>query len=338
MDKDRIHLPNAPHIPALNFRAWHGESDLPLMLEVINSCKAEDKLERSETLQDITNDYRHLERCDPDQDMLMAEVEGRLIAYTRVTWNRQEDGLTNYYTFGFLRPEWRRRGIGSAMLAWSEARLLQIASGHEKTGPRFFQAGAADTEQGTTALLEKAGYQPVRYEFNMSRPISDPLPEAPMPAGLEVRPAQPEHVRPIWDAMQEAFRDHWGFAKEGEETYQAWLGQSSFQPSLWKVAWDGDQVAGMVLNFIDEAENKEYQRLRGYTEGISVRKPWRKLGLARSLLVQSIRMYKEMGMSETALGVDSQNLSGALRLYQGVGYRQTKQFTIYRKALDQTSA
>ncbi len=331
---DRIEIPNAPAIPSLGFRTWRGESDLPLMLEVINSCKSEDKVERSETLAEITNTYNHLERCDPYADMLMAEIDDRLIAYTRLTWNQQEDGLTTYITFGFLLPEWRRQGIGSAMLAWTEDRLRQIASTHEKTGPRFFQAGAADTEKGTAAMLEKAGYQPVRYEFNMSRPINDSLPDAPMPSGLEVRPVQPEHIRLIWDAMQEAFKDHWGFVEEGEEIYQAWQGQSSFQPALWKVAWDGDQVAGMVLNFINGSENAEYERLRGYTEGISVRRPWRKKGLARSLIVQSIRMFKEMGMTETALGVDSQNLSGALRLYQGVGYRQTKQFTIYRKPLD----
>lgn len=331
---DRIHLLNAPHIPGLSFRGWHGQSDLPHMLAVINGCKAEDQVERTETLQDITNNYNHLENCDPYQDMLMAEVEGRLIAYTRVTWNQQEDGLTFYLTFGFLLPEWRNQGIGTAMLVWTEERLRQIAASHEKKVPRFFQAGAADTEKGTTALLEKAGYLPVRYEFNMRRPTSDPLPDAPMPEGFEVRPVQPEHIRPIWDAMQEAFKDHWGFFKEGEETYQAWQGQNSFRPELWKVAWEGDQVAGMVLNFINEPENAEYKRLRGYTEGISVRRPCRKKGLARSLIVQSIRMFKEMGMTETALGVDSQNLSGALRLYQGVGYHQTKLYTIYRKPLD----
>jgi len=331
---DRIHVPNAPEIPGLSFRAWRGESDLPLMLAVITGCKDEDKVELSETLENITNNYNHLEHCDPFQDMLIAEIDDRMIAYTRVTWNKQEDGLTYYMTFGFLLPEWRRQGIGSAMLAWTEDRLRQVASTHEKTGPRFFQAGAADTEKGTTAMLEKAGYQPARYDFNMSRPISEPLPDAPMPPGLEVRPVKPEHIRPIWDAMQEAFRDHWGFAEEGEETYLAWQGQSSFQPAIWKVAWDGDQVAGMVLNFVDEPENIEYKRLRGYTEGISVRRPWRKKGLARSLIVQSIQMFKDMGMTETALGVDSQNLSGALRLYQGVGYCQTKQFSIYRKPLE----
>ncbi|OGN74355.1 MAG: hypothetical protein A2X25_05545 [Chloroflexi bacterium GWB2_49_20] len=331
---ERILVPDAPLIPGLIYRSYRGESDLPLMLKVINGSKSQDGVERSTTLQDITNTYNHLERCDPSRDMLMAEIDNQLVAYTRLTWNRQDDGLTFYLTFGFLLPEWRRRGIGSAMLNWTENRLRQLASEHDNTGPRFFQAGAADTEKGTIALLEKAGYQPARYEFNMQRPINDPLPATPMPAGLEVRPVKDEHIRPIWDAMQEAFKDHWGYVPESDENFREWQGQKIFQPHLWKVAWAGDQVAGMVLNFIDQPENDEYKRLRGYTEGISVRRPWRKLGLARALIVQSIQMFKDMGMTETALGVDSQNLSGALRLYQGVGYRQTKQFTIYRKPLD----
>jgi len=100
------------------------------------------------------------------------------------------------------------------------------------------------------------------------------------------------------------------------------------------VAWAGDQIAGMVQNFVSAAENAEYNRKRGYTEGISVRRPWRKLGLARALLVQSIAMFREMGMEETALGVDAENLSGALKLYQGVGYQEVKRNMSYRKPLD----
>jgi ribosomal protein S18 acetylase RimI-like enzyme len=78
----------------------------------------------------------------------------------------------------------------------------------------------------------------------------------------------------------------------------------------------------------------EYQRKRGYTEGICTLRPWRKLGLARSLLVQSMQMFKEMGMTETALSVDLENLSGALRLYESVGYRKVKQQINYRKPLE----
>jgi mycothiol synthase len=90
----------------------------------------------------------------------------------------------------------------------------------------------------------------------------------------------------------------------------------------------------MVLNFVNSAENAEYKRNRGYTEGISVRRAWRKQGLARALLVQSMQMFKELGMTETALGVDAENLSGALNLYQSVGYQEDNRGITFRKPLD----
>jgi ribosomal protein S18 acetylase RimI-like enzyme len=104
-------------------------------------------------------------------------------------------------------------------------------------------------------------------------------------------------------------------------------------PDLWKVAWEGDQVAGMVLNFLNEKENEEYHRLRGWTENISVRKPWRRRGLASALLTRSLQMFKVMGMDHAALGVDTQNLTGALDLYEGVGFIVEKRHTAYRKKL-----
>jgi ribosomal protein S18 acetylase RimI-like enzyme len=87
----------------------------------------------------------------------------------------------------------------------------------------------------------------------------------------------------------------------------------------------------MVLSFIDEQQNAEYNRKRGWTENICVRRPWRKRGLARSLIVQSLWAIKERGMTEAALGVDTENPNGALRLYESVGFRPVKRWTTYRK-------
>jgi ribosomal protein S18 acetylase RimI-like enzyme len=99
------------------------------------------------------------------------------------------------------------------------------------------------------------------------------------------------------------------------------------------VAWDAStgEVAGQVQNFVNAEENEQRGVRRGYTEGISVRRPWRRRGLARALLTRSLQMFKEMGMEEAALGVDAQNLSGALNLYESVGFRVEKRHTTYRK-------
>jgi ribosomal protein S18 acetylase RimI-like enzyme len=185
-----------------------------------------------------------------------------------------------------------------------------------------------------TALLVGEGYTPIRHFYNMVRPDLEDIPEAPMPEGLEVRPVELDHVEAICDASKEAFRDHWGYSEDIEPTVQEWLDDPLTDLSLWRVAWDGDQVAGMVLSYIDSNENAEYNRMRGWTENICVRRPWRRKGLARALIVRALEAVKERGMSEAALGVDTDNTSGALRLYESVGFRPVKRFSAYQKSLD----
>ncbi len=331
---ETVVLPNAPTIPGLTFRRFRGESDYPHMAALISACKVADGVERSTNVDDIARTYRHLENCDPQTDMLFAEMNGQVIAFGRIWWDDLLDGIRLYHPFGCLHPDWRGKGIGTALWEAAERRAREIAAGHPKETPKFFQAEPFETEKALVTLLESRGYQPVRYETHMLRDLGEPFPEAPMPPGLEVRPVKPERLRQIFEASNEAFRDHWGSRDESEEEYKSQLESPEFRPELWKVAWDGDQMASVVHNFVDEKENVEYQRKRGYTEGICTRRPWRKLGLARTLLVQSMQMFKEMGMTETALSVDSENLSGAFRLYEGVGYRKAKQQIIFRKPME----
>ena len=254
-----------------------------------------DGIERADTAEELTTAFEHLTNCDPATDMLLATVHSgngqapQVIGYSRVTWREEGSGDRWYIFFGRIVPEWRRRGIGQAMLGWVEARLKQIADGHPPHIRKHFVCFAEQGEQGFAAMLEKSGYQPMRNSFEMLRPDLENIPDFPMPEGLEVRPVLPEHYRLIWDADTEAFRDHWGFVAPGEEDYQLWLTDFTvFQPELWQVAWDIDtgQVAGQVRTFIHHEQNRLYNRKRGYTEFISVRRPWRRRGLARALIVR----------------------------------------------------
>lgn len=337
---NRIDQTVAPAVPGLEFRGFNGESDYANILACIYASKDEDGNERSDTLEDVARYYAHLYNCDPFMDMIFAEVDGNVVGYTRIMWNLSGEGLWLGSQISFLMPEWRGKGIGRALLSFDESRLREIAAHMIETGeldpetPCFFDAFINDGEIERKTLLLEGGYEAVRHAYNMVRSLSEPILPAPLPEGLEVRLSHPENYRQIWDASQEAFRDHWGYFPEPEEEYQKWIKDTTFNPDLWQVAWDGDQVAGMVLNFLNPIENEEYNRKRGYTEGISVRRPWRRRGLARALLTRSLQMFRDMGMEEAALGVDAQNLNGALRLYESVGFRPVKHFTTYRKPLD----
>jgi mycothiol synthase len=331
---DLVHLPDAPAIPGLAFRLFRGESDYAAMVTVLKSSKMADGIWDGETVADLANAYAHLGDCDPFQNVLCAQVEGEMIGYNRAHWYTEVEGNSIYAHFGFLAPEWRRKGIGRAMLHHSERRLREVAAGRPADGTRFLQSEAADSQPGAEALLLSEGYAAARHEYEMSREIVDDIPCPPLPEGLEARPVRPEHYRAIWDAKEEAFRDHWGYRPETEQDYQRWLADPKFDPNLWRVAWAGDQVAGMVGSVINAEENAAYHLKRGWVGPVCVRRPWRRRGLAHALLLQMCQALQARGMTVAALGVDTQNLTGALRVYESVGFRVFKRFSMYRKPLE----
>lgn len=339
---DVIMLPDAPPIPGLRFRRFRGEKDYPKMIAVLQGSKEADQIEEVDTLGDLASSYAHLVNCDPYQDMLFVEVEGDVIGYARVFWQEGVDGGRLYVHEGFLLPRWRGKGIGRAMLHHNERRLREIATQHEMavpyrhSEPRFLEVNAASTETAKIRLLEREGYTPVRYFCEMVRPDLEDIPDSSLPAGLEVRPVRPEHYRAIWEADNEAFRDHWSHVPYTEEDYEYWLqGDPEFQPENWQVAWDigSNQVAGMVLGYILEQENFKFDRRRGWLGDVCVRRPWRNRGLARALIAETLRGLKAQGMAEAALSADAENLSGAFRLYESMGFRTVKYDAVYRKKM-----
>ena len=332
--REVLEVPDAPAIPGLTFRLFRGEKDYPAIVAVIEGSKGADQIDQTDTLEDIDCTYRHLMNCDPYQDVLFAEMNGKAIGYARVWWILRSEGTRTYNHFVLLLPRWRGQNIRRAMLQHNERRLREIASAHPKDGPRFLEVWAGDAEVDWVSLLVKEGYKPIRYSFEMVRPNLEDIPDLPLPEGLEVRPAKPEQYRTIYKSAVEAFQDHWGAIGWRDEEFERWQEQSFFNPDLWQVAWDGNEVAGMILNFIHEKENREFNRKRGYTEIICVRRPWRKRGLARALLARSFKVLKEQGMTEAALGVDAENVSGALRLYESMGFRTVKRYATYRKPLE----
>lgn len=327
-------IQEAPSIPGLRFRYFRGEKDYPLMKSVFDSCKEVDGIEYALTEEAIAHNYQNLQRSDPFKDLILAELDGEPIAYSRVGWYPEEEGDYIYYALGWIKPEWRKKGIGTAILMHNERRLRLIANEHPENVKRWFQNDYEMQQEGVAALLKANGYEEMRWGYRMGRPVADPLPEAPMPESLEVRPVNGKEIRQIWEAMYDAFSESWGFVAGTEEDYRRFLSSPTHNPELWKVAWDGDEVAGMVLNFVNEAEYEQYGVRRGWTDPVCVRKPWRRQGLARSLLVQSILMFREMGYDETNLGVDSQNRNQALNLYESVGYMVVRKGTICRKPME----
>jgi mycothiol synthase len=326
-------------IPGLVYRGYRGEEDYPEMLKVVHGSREVDGLERAENLEDIINTYTHLVHCDPDKDMLFADVNDEVVGYSRVWWEVEGSGNWIGFQSGNVLPEWRGKGIGGALLQFSEERLQQIATRLKahgelpKDAPCLLDNFVSSSEVDRIKLLEQHGYTVARYAFDMVRPDLDNIPDLPLPPGVEIRPVEPGQMRQIWEASNEAFRDHWGYIPDPWEQVESFMNDPDYDPSLLRVAWQSDQVAGMVLSFIDKDQNEIYGHKRGYTENICVRRPWRRQGLAKALIASSLLALKERGMTEAGLGVDAENTSGALHLYELMGFQVVKRNTIYRKPL-----
>jgi mycothiol synthase len=320
-------------------RAFRGETDVPALLDVLQADKVADGHEDLTTLAQMLNFYRHLTNCDPERDMLLVEGPAGLVAYCRATWVKEHAApVYRYPLVVHVRPEARGQGLGRALLAWLETRALAIAA--EQNHPRppeatnAWEAESTDRQPAKTALLQRAGYAPVRYFYEMVRPDLENIPDRRLPPGLVVRPALPEHYAAIWQASNEAFQDHWGSSEQSAEDYERWLNSDlDSQREIWKVAWDTatNQVAGMVLGYIVAEDNARNGRLRGWTENICVRRPWRRQGLASALIAENLRELKARGMTEAALGVDTESLTGALRVYEAMGFRPVHRGALYLK-------
>jgi mycothiol synthase len=314
-------------------RQFAGPDDYPQFARIITACARGEGDDRVETAEGIAAGYAHLERCDPARDLRVVEVDGRAVAYSRVWWDQEPDGPRVYRHVCFVDPAHGRRGIGAALFAWNESRLRDIAGGHDGVQETLLEVWSNDRNEGATALARAFGYEPITYAAEMVRPTVDDLPEHPLPDGLEIRPVREEDIRTIWEADVEAFRDHWGFVEQTETDYQRFRAYPYLDPTLWKVAWDEQGVAGQVKSFIDTAANEEHGRKRGWTEQISTARRWRRRGVAKALIVESIRELASRGMTEVALGVHTENPNGAFDLYAGLGYEVVKTWTTYRKPL-----
>ena len=229
-------------------------------------------------------------------------MDGTLVGFTIGGWGPDNDGGHNYGVWGTVDPAWRRRGIGAALLRWTEARQRQVAAGHPASVTKRLESWAHDAEAARIALLEGHGYAVVRYFFLMDRPTLDGVPPASFPDGVEVRPVREEQLPAIFEMEVAAFRDHFGGIDDTPEAFERMVHDPRRNSALWVVAWHGDEIVGQSLNRIDRAENEAFGVARGWVNAVGVRREWRSRGIGRALVAESLRRAARGGHDQCAPG------------------------------------
>jgi mycothiol synthase len=322
-------------VPGLLLRPVRWPEEAHLIADITNASRLAAGSLFVITVAMIRSFYDHLVNSDLATDLRLAEVDGTPVGYVRVEWTDENRGDRVHLAALFVTPE-APAGSFAALLDWIMVRHLEIAHAQGPVDrPRTASISTMLEPAGAQAALEARGFLPVRYSFEMLRPTLDDIPDRVLPVGLEVRSAEPSQLRRIWEAEVEAFAGHWGAPEDGgaEARWQEFLADPLRDLSLWQVAWDGDEIAGMVRPFINANEHARFGVRRGWCENISTRAPWRGRGVASALISRALSVLRERGMTEAALRVDAQNETGALRLYQAMGFREAARETEWRRPL-----
>ena len=311
------------------------DGDVAEIVRILNAHAAADGVEEAWTTDGLRAWFAHpSEQFDAMRDALLVELDGRVVATGRTEWVDTRDGrYREYRLHGTVDPLHRGRGIGSWLLAELERRQLALAAEHAAGRETVLMTFAA-VGRPEEAMLRASGYEPARWFIDMVRPTLDEVEVRPMPDGLALRPVTPDQHETIWRANREAFRDHWGGSDESIEQLRRILDDPDTDPSLWLIAWDGDEVAGGIWNEIRPAENEAFGVRRGWLGSVFTRRPWRRRGLAAALIGRSLIALRDRGMTSAILGVDADNPSGAYGLYEAAGFEVHDRFVALRKPME----
>jgi mycothiol synthase len=322
--------------PDLDFtwRAVRREDALAIN-RLLLEAEAVDQRGMIDTLEDRESDFED-PASNPATDSLLALTpDGQAAAIGWVFAPKEAQDFYIAFLWGCIHPAHRRRGLGEFILTWMEVRGRQILAERPTNLPHHLRMFIPDFLKDRIALFEKHGFTPIRYSYRMRRDLSQPIPEVPLPPGLRLEPWRQDLDDMARMASNEAFQDHWGALPTSPETWRLWFtGHAYFRPALsFMVLTDQDPnpVAGFTVNQIKESANQLSGLQEGWIQDLGVRRPWRKQGVASALLCASMRAFRQARLDYAGLGVDAENTTGAVRLYERLGFVQVQRHITYSK-------
>jgi ribosomal protein S18 acetylase RimI-like enzyme len=303
----------------LRLRQLRSPGDYPGLTEANLAARIAAGRPSSITVSDIARYVEHLVNCDPVRDIVVAEMDGRIRGYGIVFWRDLVGGGRIVVGHGILAPDARIEGT-SSLFGWLEERLESTGRRLTEPAPAYASAFTWLDNAPANDFFRAHGWSEVARAYEMLRGSLEDVPELALPAGLDVRPVTAADETRVWDALVDGFQDHRHKPEATEDDRERFLDNPVHDPSLWAIAFDGDEIAGGVVNIIDPEENTESGLQRGYVDSVFTRPPWRRRGLARSLVAQSLVRLRERGMTSALLGVDGANPNQAMTLYEDLGF------------------
>ena len=262
---------------------------------------------------------------DPGRDGLAVLDPAELVvAYATVMASPTYRDALTVYLEGRVRPDLRERGIGRGLLAWQLARGTALHAERHPEAPGALTVEVPGGMPSLEALARRAGLRAERWYREMQRPLTD-LPEPRPLAGADIVPFTWDRDDEVRRAHNAAFTRHHGSSERDPESWGAlFTGQRGFRPDLSRLAVEDGVVIGYVLAYVYEADTAARGTREVVLGQIGVLPPARGRGVAGALIVEVLLAAAAGDCQSAGLGVDTENVTGALRLYEGLGFRPVR--------------
>lgn len=258
---------------------------------------------------------------DPARDGLVGEdADGHVLAAALDLAVPGRETMLRVLLHGAVHPDVRGRGIGRRVLAWQLGRGRQILAASDLTVPGMLELAALEGS-APSRLAVRSGLEPVRSWLELERDLGQVVPARDVPEGLVLRPVVESDVEAVRIARNDAFRDHWGSQPTPAEDWARRFHEPTFRHDLSHVVVD---PAGTVVAFTVAEVDPDAAVARGasfvHVDYVGVVRANRGQGLAPLVLGATMRAAQRAGLAYAVLDVDAENPSGALGLYERMGF------------------
>lgn len=299
--------------------------DLQAVFELINACDIVDEGMPDHTLDDLRIYWQSPDFNLASDAWLVETSEGKPVGYA----DTDHEGHGKVFSFVRVLPAYREQGIERHLLHLVEARAMQRVAEAPANIRVALYSWLSRVDKTLARALEHEGFKLARTYWRMEMNMQA-VPQAPQwSGGITVRTfIAGQEDQAVFAMVEEAFQDHWGHTPATFEQWARWtLKREGFDPTLWFLAFAGEKLVGGALCLYNEDLDL------GWLDQLAVLRPWRRQGLGMALLQHFMSEFYRRGVRKVGLGVDSQNLTGATRLYERAGMHVALQHDTYEKEL-----
>jgi mycothiol synthase len=267
---------------------------------------------------------------DLEVDSRVAVVDGAIVGWSNVWHPPAVAVLDRVDLDGTVDPDHRRHGIGQVLFGWSVDRAHERLAGVTHGLPTAVRAHGEVEDEGRRRLYAQFGFEPARFTDELLQPLDGDLPAVQPPEGITLLPWPDDRDEELRHLRNETFRDHWGSSSVDAELWHDLVRGHNHRPDLSLIAVDADDVAvGLSVNWFYPEDTEVTGRKDGIIAILGTRRAWRGRGVASALIARSLAVFVEAGLDHALIEVDTENPSGAARLYRSLGFEPVRRSVTY---------